>query len=74
MKIMIINCYLSHSCSSGDELKKNIALALKNEGVEANVTYHTIGYSQALSLGISGSPAVFINGKELQPLDAAGYS
>jgi hypothetical protein len=75
MKIkMKINCYLSEDCGSESILKTNIATALENEGVEAEVDFYRIDDAKAVSLRISGSPSVFINGKELQPSDAAGFS
>jgi hypothetical protein len=71
---MRINCYLSEDCGSESVLKTNIATALENEGVETEVDFYRIDDAKALSLGVSGSPSVFINGKELQPLGAEGFS
>jgi hypothetical protein len=71
---MIIDCYLSQGCGSGEALKTNIAIALENEGIEAEVNFYRIDDAKALSLGVSGSPSVFINEKELQPLDSVGFS
>jgi hypothetical protein len=71
---MKIDCYLSQGCASGDALKINIEDALRNEGIEAEVIFHRIDDTRALSLGLSGSPSVFVNGRELQPLGTAGFS
>ncbi|MEW6584166.1 MAG: thioredoxin family protein [Nitrospirota bacterium] len=71
---MEIECYLSQGCASEDALRKNIAAALLNEGMEAEVNFHRIDNSQAVSLGISGSPSIFIDGKELQPTGNIGLS
>ena len=59
---------------SENELKSNIAIALENEGVEAKVTFQRINDVKALSVAVSGSPSVFINGKELQPIGGEGFS
>ena len=72
--IMKIDCYLSQGCASGAALKTNIDLVLEKEGVQAEVNFYRINDAEALSRGLSGSPSVFINGKELQPLGTAGFS
>ena len=72
--IMKIDCYLSQGCASGAALKTNIDLALEKEGVQAEVNFFRINDAEASSLGLSGSPSVFVNEKELQPLGTAGFS
>ena len=52
----------------------NIATALERDGIKADVNFFRINDAEASSLGLSGSPSVFINGKELQPLGTAGFS
>ena len=69
-----IDCYLSQGCQSGEALKANIAIALERENITAEVNFYRIDDVTASSLGLSGSPSVFINGKELQPLGNAGFS
>ena len=69
-----IDCYLSPGCGSEDALRKNITRALAMEKVEARVNLHRIDDAQAVALGLTGSPAVFINGKELQPQGQIGFS
>jgi len=72
---MKIKCYLSEDCGSESVLKTNIATTLENEAVEAEVNFYRIDDDKAFSLGVSGSPSVFINGKELQKtLGAAGFA
>jgi hypothetical protein len=71
---MKIDCYLSPRCSSEKDLRKNITLALTIEKVQAAVNYHRIDDDNAMSLGLKGSPSVFIDGKELQPLRTTGFS
>ena len=71
---MHINCYLSHGCGSEEALRENITCALADEQVEAAVTFHTIDDEKAVALGLSGSPSVFIDGKELQPQGWVGFS
>ncbi len=69
-----IDCYLSQGCQSEEDLKTNIAAAMEREGIKAELIFHRMNYEEALSLGLSGSPSIFINGKELQPLGVAGFS
>jgi hypothetical protein len=71
---MKIDCYLSQGCQSEEALKTNIAVAIEREGIRAEVNCYRINDDEASSLGLSGSPSVFINGKELQPLGTAGFS
>jgi hypothetical protein len=69
-----IDCYLSPGCGSEDALKANIARALEVEKISAEVGMHRISDEQAAELKLSGSPSVFIDGKELQPQGVAGFS
>jgi len=55
-------------------LRANIGDALKAETVEADVQIRRIEDKEAETLGLSGSPTLFINGKELRPLGTAGFS
>ena len=71
---MKVDCYLSQSCQSEEALNTNIAAAIERAGMKAEVIFHRMNDDEALSLGLSGSPSVFINGKELQPLGTAGFS
>lgn len=71
---MNIDCYLSPECGSEETLRKNITQALAIEGVEADVNFHRIEDELAIARGLSGSPSVFINGKELQPQGLIGFS
>lgn len=71
---MNIDCYLSDGCGSEDALRENIIQALVSEKVEADVTFNLIDDEKAIALGLSGSPSVFVNGKEIQPQETAGFS
>ena len=71
---MKIDCYLSPRCSSEEDLRKNITFALLSEKVQAEVNFYRIDDDNAMSLGLKGSPSVFIDGKELQPLRTVGFS
>jgi hypothetical protein len=71
---MNIDCYLSPGCGSEEALRENISRALALEKVEARVNFHRIDDAKALALGLTGSPSVFINGKELQPQGQIGFS
>ena len=71
---MNIDCYLSPECGSEEALRENITQALATEEVEADLNFHRIDDEKAVTLGLSGSPSVFINGKELQPQGLIGFS
>jgi len=72
--MMKIDCYLSPGCGSEEALRENITRALAIEKVEAELRLHRIDDDKAMALGLSGSPSVFINGKELQPQGVVGFS
>jgi hypothetical protein len=71
---MNIDCYLSHGCGAEEALRENITQALIIEKVKAEVNFNIIDDERAIALGISGSPSVFVNGKEIQPQRMAGFS
>lgn len=71
---MKIDCYLSPECPSEEALRENINRALAIEKVEAELSIHRIDDNKAMALGVTGSPSVFINGKELQPQGLVGFS
>ena len=71
---MKIDCYLSLRYRSEEDLRKNITFALLSEKVQAEVNFHRINDDNAMSLGLKGSPSVFIDGMELQPLRTTGFS
>lgn len=71
---MKIDCYLSLGCGSEEALRENIYRALAAEKIEAQVNFHRIDDEKAIALGLSGSPSIFINGKELQPQGVVGFS
>lgn len=71
---MKIDCYLSPGCGSEEALRENITRALVIEKIEAEVYFHRIDDEKAVALGLTGSPSVFIDGKELQPQGAVGFS
>lgn len=71
---MHIDCYLSERCGSENALRKNIEDALTLESTEAQVSFSRINDEKARTLGLKGSPSIFINGIELQPIDAVGFS
>jgi len=62
---MKIDCYLSEHCGSFYQLRDNIHAALQQMGLAAEVTFHTVTYDEALSLGIPGSPTVRLDGYDL---------
>jgi hypothetical protein len=64
---MKIDCYLFDGCGAEEALRVNITQALAAEQVQAEVTFHMINDEKAVALGLSGSPSVFVDGKEIQP-------
>lgn len=71
---MKIDCYISQGCGSEDALKENIDRAMQAEQIQAEVGIHRISDEKAAEMRLSGSPSVFINGKELQPSGTIGFS
>ncbi len=71
---MKIDCYMSMACSSEELLSKNLAEALKLEGVDAEISYRRIDEEAALHLGFTGSPAVVIDGVDTIPGDVSGFA
>jgi hypothetical protein len=71
---MKIDCYISKGCGSEEALKENIARALEAEKIHAEVGIHRLSDEKAEELKLSGSPSVFIDGKELQPQGISGFS
>ncbi len=71
---MKIDCYISQGCGSEETLKENITRAMAAEKVQAELSIIRISDEKAAELKLSGSPSVFINGKELQPSGTIGFS
>ena len=71
---MKIEFYISTGCGSEEALRTNMCAALEKEGIKAEVSFHRIDDATASDLKLTGSPSVFINGKELQPSGIAGFS
>jgi len=71
---MKIDCYLSTGCGAESERKENIYGALDLEGIEAEVNFFRVEDREARVLGLSGSPSVFIDGEEVQPVKIKGSS
>jgi hypothetical protein len=69
---MKIDCYLSHGCGAEEGLRENIRQASDIENAEVEVNLRRIDEDEATSRHLSGSPSVFINGKELQPQESEG--
>lgn len=71
---MRIDCYMSLQCGTEDDLRNNIADALSLEKAEAEVNFIRIDQAKAEELGLRGSPAIFIDSSEIQPVSGAGFS
>jgi hypothetical protein len=71
---MKIDCYISKECGSEKALKENIRSAMEAENICAEVGIHLINTERAAELKLSGSPSIFIDGREFQPQGIAGFS
>jgi hypothetical protein len=71
---MKIDCYLLVGCGAEQALRENLTNALAAEQVHAKITFHIVEVEKAVALKLSGSPSVFVNGKEIQPQGTVGFS
>jgi hypothetical protein len=71
---LIIDCYTSETCSSEDALRTNVSEAMGLESVDGLVQFHKVNYSEALKLGLMGSPSILINGSDILPGEIPGLS
>jgi hypothetical protein len=55
-------------------LRDNLTKPLEMKGIEARVSYSRIDDHTAESMGLSGSPAVLINGVDPFPSEIGGFS
>ncbi len=62
--VLKIDVYLSEICGSYHELRENLSRALAELSIDAQITYQTITYDDAVTRDIKGSPSVWINGKD----------
>ncbi|MDA8172885.1 MAG: hypothetical protein M0033_06615 [Nitrospiraceae bacterium] len=69
-----IDCYLSITCASEEALRRNIEEALRMERLEAALDMRRIDEKEAGRLGLRGSPSIFINGVEVQPVSQPGFT
>ena len=65
---MKIECFFSEGCTSQQKLRENIKNAILEEGIEAEIPFREISQEEAELLGIGGSPTVWINGEDLEPV------
>lgn len=54
-------------------MRKNIRAALEEAGIEADVNFRRVDDDEAAGLKLKGSPSVFIDGHELQPIELSGF-
>jgi len=72
---MRIDCYLSAGCRSEEALKENITKALEITGLPATLNIERLGPEEARELMLKGSPAIFINGCNMFPVEGPiGFS
>ncbi len=72
--IMKIECFLSESCGSYHQLRQHIEQALSELNTEAEVSYPLVYYDEALRIGMKGSPAIRINGKDFDKGGSPGVA
>ena len=54
-------------------MRENIIQALAIEKIHAEINFYWIEMAKAMEIGLMGSPSIFINNKELQPVEAVGF-
>ncbi len=59
---MKVECFFSPGCASKEKLQENIQQALREEGIDAEISLREISQEEAERLGIGGSPTVWVNG------------
>ncbi len=62
--VLKIDVYQSETCGSYYELRENLGRALAELNIDAEISYQTITYDDAVSRNIMGSPSLWINGKD----------
>lgn len=71
---MKIECYISESCASLNQLKENTEKAVKEGGFKAEVVYHRISDEKAVEMKLAGSPTILVNGNDIFPGGAPGFA
>ncbi len=74
MRRIRIDCYLSPECPAEHPLRANIREALEGQGLDAEANFFRVDDQRATYLKLKGSPSIFVNGIELQPIDSDGFS
>jgi hypothetical protein len=64
---MKVECFFSPGCGSKEKLQENIQQALREEGIDAEISFREISQDEAERLGIGGSPTVWVDGQDLEP-------
>jgi hypothetical protein len=72
--MMRIECYLSKKCGAEPALRENIRKALSREDADANVNFFRLSDVEACLKGLKGSPAIFVNGREVQQQELTGFT
>lgn len=71
---MKIECYISQSCTSLEQLKVNVAQALKEGNIQAEAFYHRISDQEAIEMKLAGSPTILVNGHDVFPGGTPGFA
>ncbi len=71
---MTIDCYISQSCTSLEQLKANIEQALENGGIQAEAFFHRISDEEATEMNLAGSPTILVNGYDVFPGGIPGFA
>lgn len=72
----MIEIFLAMDCRSEPVLRDHLRQALGEKAVENSVVFHRIAADEAERRGIRGSPAIFLDGKEVLPagIEVSGFS
>lgn len=71
INFMKIDIYMAEICGSYYDVREVVDQALRGLRLSADVAYHTIYYDDAVSKGITGSPSVWIDGKDAFPVSGS---
>lgn len=64
---MHIEIFHAPGCASLEKLRRNLDSALSETGAQAELSFRKVGETEAAALGLSGSPTVWIDGRDIAP-------
>ncbi len=71
---MQIECYISQSCTSLEQLRVNMDRALKEGRFTAEAHYFRISNEEAMNRQLTGSPTILVDGKDIFPGGSPGFA